>query len=326
MKKALLAATLVATLALGACGGKRDVESAEGGDGCTAGSGRMTIATGNSTGVYYVLGGGLAKVIGDNTEISATAAETGASVQNLQQLASGDYDIAFSLADSAADATEGTGSFDSPQELSALTRIYDNYTQVVVRKDSGIKTVADFKGKAISTGSPKSGTEVIAQRLIEAAGLKQEDVKAQRADLTKSVDSLKDGSIDGLVWSGGLPTAGMTDLFTSAGDDVELIDITELLPTMQEVSSVYEEKTIPKDTYKTDADVSTITVPNVLMVRNDMDDATACAVTKLVFDKKSDLEAVHAAAAGIELDLADKTEPIPLQPGAKRAIDELRGQ
>ncbi len=120
----LVAGLLATGLAVSACGGRQTTEPSDDGGGdaaaCEAGSGRMTIATGNSTGVYYVLGGGLAQLISDQTDITATAAETGASVQNIQQLVAGDYDLAFSLADTAADAAEGTGSFDEPQPVSAL--------------------------------------------------------------------------------------------------------------------------------------------------------------------------------------------------------------
>ncbi|NNV09155.1 TAXI family TRAP transporter solute-binding subunit, partial [Geobacillus sp. MMMUD3] len=205
-------------------------------------------------------------------------------VQNLQQLAKGDYDIAFSLADTAADAVTGNADFDKPEEISALTRIYDNYTHVIVRKDANIKSVEDFKGKTISTGSPKSGTEVIANRLIESAGLADGDVTKQRLDLAKTVDGMKDGTIDGMVWSGGLPTAGVTDLFTSNGGDVEFVDISGLESKMKELNPVYEVAEIPADTYKGAGTVKTIVTPNVLMVRNDMDEGTQCALTKLIYD------------------------------------------
>jgi TRAP transporter TAXI family solute receptor len=154
--QALLIAVLymVALLASAtACGGRQDV--ATGGNdaaSCEAGTGRLTIATGNATGVYYAIGGGLAKLIEDNTDLSATAAETGASVQNIQQLVAGDYDIAFSLADTAADAVKGENSFDKPQPIAALTRLYTNYTHVIVRAGSGIDSVRDLAGKRISTG------------------------------------------------------------------------------------------------------------------------------------------------------------------------------
>lgn len=321
----ITAAAVAAVLAMSSCGGKREAEPAAGGggDGCTAASGQITIATGNSTGVYYVLGGGLAQLISDNTELKATAAETGASVQNLQQLSSGDYDIAFSLADTAADAVNGDADFKEPEDISALTRIYSNFTHVVVRKDADIKSVKDFKGKTISTGSPKSGTEVIANRLIETAGLKDGDVTTQRLDLAKSVDGMKDGTIDGMVWSGGLPTAGVTDLFTSNGKDVEILDISKLEDPMKKINPVYEVDEIPADTYTGVDAVKTIVTPNVLMVRNDMDEGTACALTKLIYDKKSELEKVHAAAKEIELDKADPPEPIKLHPGSQKALDEL---
>lgn len=326
-RNSLRAVLLLATIALlaTACGGRQEPTSGgEGAESCEAGSGRLTIATGNSTGVYYVVGGGLAQLIEANTDLSATAAETGASVQNIQQLVAGDYDIAFSLADTAADAVNGEESFDSKQPIAALTRIYSNYTHVVVRADAGIDSVEDMAGKRISTGSPKSGTEVIANRLLQAAGIDPNSgVSAQRLDLTKTIDGMKDGSIDGLFWSGGLPTPAITDLFTSLGDRVKFVDVVPLLPKLQEINEVYDEGSIPADTYKTPSDVPTIVVPNVLLVKDEFDEGNACAITKLIFDKKSDLEKVHPAVKDITLDNAKKTDPIPLHPGAERALDDL---
>lgn len=318
----LAAAAMLVSLA--ACGGKQETtEQAGSADDCTAGAGRITIATGNSTGVYYVVGGGLAELISNNTELRATAAETGASVQNIEQLVSGAYDVAFSLADTASDAAEGTGSFTTKQPIRALTRLYSNYTQVVVRADSGIDSVADMKGKAVSTGSPKSGTEVIANRLLKAAGLGDGDVSAQRLDLDKTVNGMKDGSIDGLFWSGGLPTPALTDLFTSLGDQVRFIDITPLLGELQKISPVYEQAAIPASTYQTPAEVPTIVVPNYLLVKEDFAEGNACAITRLIFDKRADLEKVHPAVKQILPDKAAETGNVPLHPGAEKALDEL---
>lgn len=201
---------------------------------CEAEEGRITIATGNSTGVYYVFGGGVASLISDETPIRATAAETGASVQNIQQLVAGDYDIAFSLADTASDAVSGSASFEEPQPVQALGRIHTNYTQVIVRNDADIASVEDMAGHAISTGSPNSGTEVIATRLLDAAGLSiDDDVDAQRLDLTATIDGMRDGSIDGFFWSGGLPTAAVTDLLSTSAGDVSFLDVTPLIPAMR---------------------------------------------------------------------------------------------
>ncbi len=322
----LVGLALATALTVSACGGQQEQNAAGSGadeSSCDPGSGRLNIATGNSTGVYFVVGGGLANVINDETELQATSAETGASVQNIQQLVAGDYDVAFSLADTATDAVNGDGDFDGAQEVSTLGRIYSNYTQVVVSADSGIDSVEDFAGKRISTGSPLSGTEVIANRMIEAAGLAVDDVKVQRLDLTKTVDGMKDGSLDGLVWSGGLPTPALTDLFTSMGDDVKFIDISPLLPTLQELNPVYEEASIPAATYGLPEDAPSIAVPNLLMVRDDMPDNLACALTTLMIEQKDALVAVHPAAEEIDPGLAAETDPVSLHPGSERALEEL---
>ncbi|WP_439378031.1 TAXI family TRAP transporter solute-binding subunit [Amycolatopsis lexingtonensis] len=323
MKRALVTAAVLA-LAVTGCGGKQQTDSAApgGSQSCEAGEGRITIATGNSGGVYYVLGGGLAQLISNNTKVRATAAETGASVQNIQQLVAGNYDVAFSLADTAADAVNGKGSFDGkPQKVQALARIYPNSTQVLVRADSGINSVADMKGKRISTGSPKSGTEVIANRLLQAAGLKPDtDVQAQRLDLAKTADGMKAGTLDGLVWSGGLPTAQITDITTALKDKVKFLDITPLLPKLKEVNPVYDQAVIPKATYAQPSDVPTVVVPNLLLVREDFPAGNACAITKLIFDKQAELAKVHPAAKEITKQLATQTDPVPLHPGAKQAL------
>jgi TRAP transporter TAXI family solute receptor len=325
---------VVALLVLGAgaagCGGRQDEATTDAGGDVTcevAGETRIGIATGNATGVYFALGNAYAEQISTATggKVKATAAETGASVQNIQQLVAGTYSVAFSLADTAADAVQGTGSFDGQkQPVQALSRIYTNYTQVIVRNGAGIATVADMKGKRVSTGSPKSGTEVIANRLLQSAGLDPaKDISAQRLDLTKTVDGMKDGSIDAMFWSGGLPTPGVTDLFTTAKNQVAFLDITPLLAEMQKINPVYEEGAIPAATYGTAADVKTIVVPNVLLVKEDLDANLACALTKALFDRKPQLEQANAAAKGISLDTARKTDPVPLHRGAIKALDDL---
>jgi uncharacterized protein len=325
---AVLALALMAA-GLSACGGRQDEAGSDTGGDVTCevtGDVRVGIATGNATGVYFALGNAYAEQISAATggKVQATAAETGASVQNIQQLVAGTYQVAFSLADSAADAVQGKGSFDAPQPVQALSRIYTNYTQVIARVDAGITTVEQMKGKRVSTGSPRSGTEVIANRLLTAAGLDPaKDVSAQRLDLTKTVDGMKDGSIDAMFWSGGLPTPGVTDLFTTAKGEVRFIDITPLLPKMKQVNPVYEESTIPAATYGMAEDARTIVVPNLLLVKQDTDPNVVCALTKALFDRKPQLEQANAAAKEISLDKARKTDPVTLHRGAVKALDDL---
>jgi TRAP transporter TAXI family solute receptor len=323
----VLAAAFIGSAACGGqrTGGKKDTGASD--ISCKVDNDtRIAIATGNTTGVYYALGNALAEQISTNTggKLKATAAETGASVQNIEQLVSGQYQVAFSLFDTATDAVNGKESFKTPQKVQALARIYDNYTQVVVRSDLNITSIDGLKGKRVSTGSPKSGTEVIANRVLKAAGLDPEkDIQPQRLDLTKTVDGMKAGTIDAMFWSGGLPTPGITDLYTTQAGKIKFIDITPLLPKMQQVNAAYQKGTIPAATYKTAADVPTIVVPNVLLVKEDLDANVACALTKTLFDKKDDLVKANAAAKGISLDTARKTDPVPLHRGAVKALDTL---
>ncbi|MGK8558516.1 TAXI family TRAP transporter solute-binding subunit [Nocardia gipuzkoensis] len=318
--------TLAAGLLAG-CGGRRDAPQTDSGAAVTCALERETrvgIATGNATGVYFALGNAYADQVAQATggKVKATAAETGASVQNIQQVVAGSYQVAFSLADSAADAVLGTGSFDGrKQPVQALARLYPNYTQVVVRRDAGINSVADLRGKRVSTGSPKSGTEVIAQRILQAAGLDPDrDISAQRLDLTKTVDGMKDGSIDAMFFSGGLPTPGITDLFTVAGDRVRFLDVTDQLSSLHKINPVYEEGTIPAAAYGLPAEVKTIVVPNVLLVRDDLDADLACVLTKTLFDRKTQLEQANSAAKGISRETAGDTAPVPMHRGAAHAL------
>jgi len=325
---ALIAVAVLTATALTACGGRQDNASTDAGGDVTcevANDTRIGIATGNATGVYFALGNAYAEQLGaTGGKVKATASETGASVQNIQQLVAGSFGLAFSLADTAADAVNGTGSFTGKQPIAAISRIHTNYTQVIVRKGAGITDVAGMKGKRVSTGSPKSGTEVIAQRILTAAGLDPAaDISAQKLDLTKTVDGMKDGNIDAMFWSGGLPTPGITDLLTTSAGQVEFLDITPLLPEMQKINPVYEAGTIPAATYKTAADVKTIVVPNVLLVRDDLDANVACVLTKALFDRKPQLEQANAAAKEISLDTARKTDPVVLHRGAVKALDDL---
>jgi uncharacterized protein len=319
-----------ALVGAGACGGQRTENQRDTGAGttsCTVSNDtRIAIATGNTTGVYYALGNALAEQVSTSTagKLKATAAETGASVQNIEQLMAGQYQVAFSLFDTATDAVNGKEAFKQPQKVQALARIYDNYTQVVVRADTGINSVADLRGRRVSTGSPKSGTEVIANRILTAAGLDpNKDIQPQRLDLTKTVDGIKGGTIDAMFWSGGLPTPGITDLFTTQAGKVKFIDITPVLGKLQEINPAYQKGSIPAATYKTTAEVPTIVVPNVLLVREDLDPNIACAITKTLFDKKDELAKANAAANGITLETARKTDPVPLHRGAAKALDDL---
>jgi TRAP transporter TAXI family solute receptor len=315
----MLALAGVLALAAG-CGGEGSGSGAEEG-----GGGRLSIATGGTSGVYFVYGGGLAKVISSNLEgYRATAETTSASVDNLILIKDGGSDIAFTLGDTALDAVEGREAFKEPVPMRALAQIYDNYTQVVAKAGSDIKTLEDLKGKRVSVGAPNSGTEVIADRLLEAAGMDPKgDIKRQGLGVEESVQAMKDGSIDAFFWSGGLPTGAITDLVTT--QKITMLDTTEYTDALtQKYGDVYRNEPIPKGTYKgVDEDVPTIAVPNFLVVSEEMDEKLAHDLTKTLFDQKQDLVAVHPEAKNLDPQRGQEMiAPIELHPGAKRYFDE----
>jgi TRAP transporter TAXI family solute receptor len=311
----------VVALALAAgCGGEGSGSGAKEG-----GGGRLSIATGGTSGVYFVYGGGLAKVISSKLKgYRATAETTSASVDNLILIDKGSSDIAFTLGDTALDAVKGREGFKAPVPMRALAQIYDNYTQVVAKAGSGIKSIEDLKGKRVSVGAPNSGTEIIADRIFAAAGIDSKSgIKRQGLGVEESVQAMKDGSIDAFFWSGGLPTGAVTDLTTT--DKITLLDTTVYTDKLAEkYGEVYRDETIPKGTYKgVTKDVPTIAVPNYLVVSETMDDKLAHDLTKLLFDQKQDLVAVHPEAKNLDPARAAKViAPIELHPGAKRYFDE----
>jgi hypothetical protein len=288
------------------------------------GEGRLSIATGGAGGVYQVYGGGLADLLSDELPDSPTTAETtSASVDNLLLVANGDSDVAFSLGDSAIDAVEGNESFEEPKPLRALATIYSNITQVVVKADSDIETIEDMAGRTISVGSPGSGTEVIALRLLEVAGV--DDLAKRQLGVGESVQALRDGSIEGFFWSGGVPTGAVTDLATT--DDIRILDLSEYLAPMREqFGEAYAEAEVEEGGYDGVAATPTIGVPNVLIVNEDMSDDLAYSITEALYAGKDRLATVVPAAES--LDPADGREmvgPIELHPGAQRFYEEQGG-
>ena len=314
-RTALAVGTALAILV--GCGGEQGGGGGEGGN--------LSIATGGTGGVYSVYGGGYADLIGDNLEgYKATAETTSASVDNMKLIARGDSDVAFSLADTAIDAVEGRASFDEKLPIRALAQIYTNYTQVGTTAGENIESLEDLRGKRVSVGDPGSGTEVIALRVLEAAGLDPEkDINRRQLGVDESVNAVRDGAIDAFFWSGGLPTGALTDLATT--DDLVLLPTDEYTDKLRDqYGEAYETTTIPKETYKgLEEDVEVIGVPNLLVVNQDMDEKLAHDLTQLLFDQKQRLVNVHPEAKNLDpAEAQNVVAPVQLHPGAKRYYDE----
>jgi TRAP transporter TAXI family solute receptor len=288
----------------------------------------LSIATGGTGGVYYPLGGGLAALLSKKVPgMQATAEVTGGSVANMQLIGTGKPYIAFTQADAAIDALKGEDKFaGKPVPVRALAVLYPNRMHVVSIEGTGISKMADMKGKRVSTGSGGSATEVFAFRVIEAAGLdKDKDMKRERLGVAESVNALKDRKIDAFFWVGGLPTAAVTDLANSPGVKIKMIDIASLVPAMtKKHGNIYIKDVIPKYVYKgMEADNQAASVTNLLAVHQNMDDKTAYAITKALFENVVDLVRVHAEAVNIKLEnQKSEASAIPWHPGAIKFFAE----
>jgi TRAP transporter TAXI family solute receptor len=289
---------------------------------------RLSIATGNTGGVYYPYGGGLARVISQSVpHVDATAEVTAASVDNLKLIQLGKADIAFVLTDTLDDAIAGRGPFSKmPVKARTLAVLYPNYTQVATIEGKGINRLADLRGRVVSTGAPGSGTEVIAFRVLRAAGLDPDkDIRRQGLTVNASVDALKDGKIDAFFWSGGLPTASLLDLSSTIGITAKLLGNDEVLPKLQEqfTPGLYFRLVIPKGTYPgVNDDSGSVGVANALVVKDTMSDELAYELTKVLFDRQADLAAIHPEAKKLNLDTAVHGSPAPFHPGAIRYYQE----
>jgi TRAP transporter TAXI family solute receptor len=289
---------------------------------------RLSIATGNTGGVYYPYGGGLARVISQSVpRVDATAEVTAASVDNLKLIQLGKADIAFVLTDTLDDAIHGRGPFAKmPVKAQTLAVLYPNYTQVATVEGKGINRLADLRGRVVSTGSPGSGTEVIAFRVLRAAGIDPDkDIRKQGLTVNASVDALKDGKIDAFFWSGGLPTASLLDLASTVGITAKLLSNDEVLPKLQEqfTPGLYFRLVIPKGTYPgVNYDSGSVGVANALIVKDTMSDELAYELTKVLFDRQPDLAAIHPEAKKLNVDTAVHGSPAPFHPGAIRYYEE----
>jgi TRAP transporter TAXI family solute receptor len=310
-----------ASLAAWAC-------TAQPGSGTSGGITRLSIATGGTGGVYYPYGGGIAKIISENLDgVAATAEATAASVDNLKFLRDGRSDIAFSMADTVNDAALGLGPFKEFGTVPsrALAVLYTNYLHLVTLTGSGISNVSDLRGRVVSTGAPGSGTEVVAFRVLEALGIDPRNhVRIQALGAAQSVDALKDRKIDAFFFTGGLPTAAVLDLTHTPGITARLVASDDAVSRMREKygQSLYYPISIPKAVYGTDQDVPVVGIANLLVVSEKMPEALAYDVTRLLFEKQSELVAIHPQARDLSLASAIEGSPVPFHPGAVRYYTE----
>ena len=284
----------------------------------------INILTGGTSGVYYPLGVGLSKIYGEKIAGARTQVQsTKASVENLNLLQQGKGELALALGDSVKLAWEGDAEagFKAPlDKLRGIAAVYPNYIQIVASKESGIKSFADLKGKSLSVGAAKSGTELNARKIFAAAGMSYDDLgKTEYLPFAESVELIKNRQLDATLQSAGLGVASIKDL--SASMEVTMVSVPE--DVVAKLGAPYIAAKIPAGTYQgQDGDVGTVAIVNFLVTHSDVSDEMAYQMTKLLFENLPELEAAHKAAKQIKLESALNGMPVPLHPGAERYYKE----
>jgi hypothetical protein len=286
----------------------------------------VNVLTGGQSGVYYPMGVALSQIFAkDIPNVRSTAQVTKASAENLNLLQAGRGELALSLADSVSDAWKGDAEAGFPNKLDklrGLSATYNNYIQIVANADSGIKTLADLKGKRISVGAAKSGTELNARAIFKAAGLAYSDMaKVEYLPFGESVELMKNRQLDATLQSAGLGVASIRDLATA----VKIVVIPVPADVVTKVGdAAYQASVIPANTYtgQTEA-VATAAIPNFLVTHSGVSDDVAYRMAKAMYDNIDTLYAAHNAAKAIKRENAIKGMPVPLHPGAERYYKEV---
>lgn len=288
---------------------------------------RLSIGTADSAGVYYIYGGGIAKVISKYVpNTTATAEVTPGAVDNIKLMNNDMLDIAFTKLDIAADAVKGRGPFEKEGKIpvTIIAKLYYDVAHAVVT-GSGIDSVEEMKSKRISTSQPGSGHELVAQKILEAAGLNWEkDIRRERISLKESGEAFKDGKIDGFFFATGMPAAAMLDICNTQGLSFKLLDLEKYNEAItKKYGRIYDPLTIPKGTYaKVDRDVKTIGIPVLLVAHKSLDKKLVYNITKALFEHQDELIAVHKEAKSLTLENASSVTTVPYHPGALQYYKE----
>lgn len=318
----ILATLMVVSLALAGCSSKStEGEQAAGETGKKL---ELLFATGGTSGTYYPLGGAIANVWNENIEgINVTVQPSGASIENIKLLATGQADICMAMNNIADQAWKGEGEFGQPlKNFKAVGVVYPEVVQGVALKEAGILKPEDMKGKRVALGPTGSGTQAATKVILQAAGLDVKDVQAEYATFGDAIMKMKDGQLDAAWNVIAVPGAAIVDLNTSR--DINLIEIDdELLAKIKEIYPLVSRYVIPANTYEgIDKEVKTISFQAVLYVREDLDEDTVYQLTKIMYEKTADIAKGHAKGEQIKLEKALDGVTTDFHPGAIKYYKE----
>lgn len=285
---------------------------------------RLVIAAGEAGDVYSALGRAFAEAAKDRLSVDAQVLTTGGSVDNLNLVAEGRADIGFATADAVANAAQGDLPFPSARPVVALARLYEDYLQIVTRETREIGPVSDLVGRTVSVGAPGSGTEVIATRVLAAAGQGLDDVNAVKLGPARSAEALRSGRVDAFFAVGGLPMPMLQQLAERQPIQLIHLEPDEVEDLQTRFGEYYQTRTIPVGAYGMEYAVETLGVPNILFVRRDMPEDVAYQLTELLFTEKDRLVDAHKEARRLDRRSALATFPVTLHPGAVQYYRESK--
>ncbi len=287
----------------------------------------IQIATGGTGGTYYPLGGGMAQIFEDELDLTATAQVTGASVENMQLVSKGEVQLAFTQNDIADYAVNGIVTFDQKVEgISGIAALYPEIIQLVVAADSDIQSIQDLKGKKVSVGAPGSGNEANSMQILEAAGLSYDDIDEQLKSYADSADSFKDGLIDAMFVTSGIPNSSVQDIAVSKGVRILSLDsdvISNLISNLKSKYPFFVDEIVPAGTYDgQDNDAATVAVLASLVASSELSEDFVYDLTKALFENLDTLTSKHAKGGEVKLEKALAGLTIPIHPGAQKYYDE----
>ena len=288
---------------------------------------RLSIGTGGTGGVWYPLGGAMANILTKTVpNLNVTAEVTGGSVDNIKLISTGQSKLGFSMSDAAWDAHRGQGKFKEKITLRTLAVFYPQKNHVVTLEGSGIEKMADLRGKRVSVGSPGSGSEIIALRVLDAYGINPDkDIVKQRLGVSEAVNALKDRKIDAFIHNAAIPIPAVVDLGATPNIRIKLIDHSDAVTAMnKKYGPLYSKGSLPLKTYPGQArDASTVDVWAVLLTDDKLSDQSAYTIVKTLFDKKSDLMMVAKDTSHMTFENQfGGASPIPFHPGALKFFAE----
>jgi len=284
----------------------------------------LVLATGGTAGTYYPFGGALAKIWNSKIkDMNVTAQTSGASGENVRLINKKEVELALVQSDTLDFAFNATEAFKEPLKgMSTIAVLYPEIVQVVVAAAGPIKSIADLKGKKVGVGAPGSGTEANFRQLLDAYGMKKEDINVQFLSFSESAEAYKDKHIDAFIVTAGIPNAGIMDVSTQ--NEIRILDIpADVAAKLTQKYPFLAAVKVPANTYKGQtAEVSTVAVNAVLIAGNSLSEAMVYNLTKALFENQAELASAHAKGKELNLQHAVKGVSIPFHPGAVKYYKE----